>query len=108
MTLLAAAVTLVVAELAACWQHAAQFVTAQPLTAPSGLFTVGAIALAGLAVAVLAQSRVLAGPLDGGPMPGRSAAFRRQSWAAVFQRQLNPDAAGHVRPRAPAVGPTAA
>ena len=91
------------AELAACWQLASQ-----TLTTPSGLATAGAIALAGLIVAVFAQSRWLAGPVAAGPMLRRAAALRHKSRAAVFQRQLNPDAAGHARPRAPAAAPAAA
>ena len=91
------------AELVACWQLASQ-----TLTTPSGLATAGAIALAGLIVAVFAQSRWLAGPVAAGPMLRRAAALRHKSRAAVFQRQLNPDAAGHTRPRAPAAVPAAA
>jgi Family of unknown function (DUF6412) len=34
--------------------------------------------------------------------------LRAKSLGAVFQRQLNPDAAGHVRPRAPGAVPAAA
>ncbi len=91
------------AELVACWQLASH-----TLTTPSGLATAGAIALAGLIVAVFAQSRWLAGAVAAGPMLRRAAALRHKSRAAVFQRQLNPDAAGHARPRAPAAVPAAA
>jgi hypothetical protein len=59
-------------------------------------------------VAVFAQSRWLAGPVAAGPMLRRAAALRHKSRAAVFQRQLNPDAAGHARPRAPSAAPAAA
>jgi hypothetical protein len=91
------------AEFAACWQ-----VVSQTLTTPSGLATAGAIALAGIVLAVFAQSRCLVGPVAAGPILRRAAALRHKSRAAVFQRQLNPDAAGHARPRAPAAVPAAA
>ena len=43
-----------------------------------------------------------------GPLLQQAVAMRRKSWGAVFQRQLNPDAAGHARPRAPSAAPAAA
>ncbi len=89
------------AEVAACWHFASQFLTAQALTTPSGLLAAGAIALAGIVIAVIAQSGWLASPMRAGEPVRRAAALRRKSWAAAYQRQLNPDAAGHARPRAP-------
>jgi hypothetical protein len=97
------ALTIASAELASCWQLASQ-----ALTSPSILFAAGAMALAGLVVVLLAQSGWLPGPAAAGLLLRRAAALRRKSWGAVFQRQLNPDAAGHARPRAPAAVPAAA
>jgi len=85
----------------------------QPLTAhadarPSGMLAIAAAALAGAIITLLAQSAWLASALQEGPLVQRAAALRRKSWSAVFQRQLNPDAAGHARPRAPSAAPAAA
>jgi len=85
----------------------------QPLTAhadarPSAVLAIAAAALAGAIITLLAQSAWLASALQEGPLLQRAAALRRKSWSAVFQRQLNPDAAGHVRPRAPSAAPAAA
>jgi Family of unknown function (DUF6412) len=91
------------AELAASWQLAPH-----ALTSPAGLMAVAAAGLAGVIIAMLAQSAWLAGPLTASPLLRRAVALRRKSWGAVFQRQLNPDAAGHTRPRAPSAVPAAA
>lgn len=71
------------------------------LSAPSGLIAVAAIALAGIALSVLARGARIASTVTAGPLSGRATALRRKSWSAVYQRLLNPDAAGHARPRAP-------
>jgi hypothetical protein len=89
--------------LAACWQLASH-----SLGTPSGLMAIAAVALASAAIALLAQSGSLGHLTAAGPMIRRAVALRRKSWGAVFQRQLNPDAAGHIRPRAPSVAPAAA
>ncbi len=85
----------------------------QPLTAqdygrPSAVLAIAAVALAGTIITLLAQTAWLASALQDGPLLQRAAALRRKSWSAVFQRQLNPDAAGHRRPRAPSAAPAAA
>jgi hypothetical protein len=92
------------AALALWWQ----LLTAQADVRPAAMLSIAAAALAGAIVALLAQAARLAGALHGGPLLQRTAALRRKSWSAVFQRQLNPDAAGHVRPRAPSAAPAAA
>jgi hypothetical protein len=96
--------TIALAALALWWQ----LLTAQADARPAALLSVAAVALAGAIVTLLAQAARLAIALQGGPMLQRTAALRRKSWGAVFQRQLNPDAAGHVRPRAPSAAPAAA
>jgi len=73
----------------------------QLAVSPRDLLAVTAIALVGLAVALLACG--IAGPLT-----GRAAALREKSWSAAFQRQRDPDAAGRPRPRAPGTAPAAA
>jgi hypothetical protein len=76
--------------------------------AGTGLLAAVAITLAGLALALMAQSGRLAAALTTGPQQQRTAALRRKSWGAVYQRQLNPDAAGRARPRAPGAATAAA
>ena len=88
------------AGLVACWQLA--------LTSPALLAAAGAIALASIVIAVFGRPGWLAGTLRASEPVRRAAALRRKSRAAVFQRQRNPDAAGHARPRAPADVPAAA
>ena len=88
---------------AACWQP-----ILHPQVSPSGLVAVAAVALAGLAVALLAHGARIPAAVTAGPLRGRVSALRAKSLGAVFQRQLNPDAAGHVRPRAPGAVPAAA
>jgi hypothetical protein len=95
---------IVLAALALWWQ----LLTAQADTRPSAVLSIAAVALAGAIVMLLAQAARLASALQGGPLLQRTAALRRKSWSAVFQRQLNPDAAGHIRPRAPSAAPAAA
>jgi hypothetical protein len=89
--------------LVACWQP-----TAQAFVRPSALMEIAAVALAGAIITLLARAAWLAGALQAGPLLQRAAAWRRKSWNAVFQRQRNPDAAGHTRPRAPSTAPAAA
>jgi predicted secreted Zn-dependent protease len=88
--------------LAACWQ-----LTPHAQDASAGLVAVAAVALAGAAVLLLTRSGWLAGP-TAGPLVRRAIALRRKSWGAAFQRQRDPDAAGHTRPRAPSAAPAAA
>jgi hypothetical protein len=74
----------------------------------SGLVAVAAIALTVMLVAFLACGAKIAAAQTARPLIGLAAALREKSWSAVFQRQLNPDAPGHARPRAPSVAPAAA
>jgi hypothetical protein len=88
---------------AAGWQ-----VITHSAATPSGLVALTALALAGLALAFLAHAARIAAAVTARPLTGRVEALRRKSWCAVFQRQINPDAAGHIRPRAPSAVPAAA
>jgi Family of unknown function (DUF6412) len=90
------------AALAASWQPTAQFVR------PSAVMAIAAVALAGAIITVLARASWQASALQAAPLRQRAAALRRKSRSAVFQRQLNPDAAGHTRARAPSAAPAAA
>lgn len=73
----------------------------------SGLMAVAAIALTGMLVAFLAHGARIAAAVTARPLV-RAATLREKSWSAAFQRQLNPDAAGRARPRAPSAVPAAA
>jgi hypothetical protein len=86
----------------ACWLVGLSLV----LASPREVLAVTAIALIGVAVAVLASAvgDVIASRL----LPGRAAALREKAWSAAFQRQRDPDAAGRPRPRAPSAAPAAA
>jgi hypothetical protein len=88
--------------IAACWQLASH-----SLSTPSGLMAIAAVGLASAAHALLAQAGWPGEVTSAGPVR-RAVAMRRKSWGAVFQRQLNPDAAGRARPRAPSAAPAAA
>jgi Family of unknown function (DUF6412) len=103
LTALAAVLCCGCAAFAAWWQ-----VTSSALIRPSGLALVVAVALAAAALALLSQGALLASALTAGPLRQRAVALRRKSWGAVFQRQLNPDAPGRARPRAPSGVPAAA
>ncbi len=92
------------AALTIWWQP----LTAQDYARPSAVLAIAAVALAGTIITLLAQTAWLASALQDGPLLQRAAALRRKSWNAVYQRQLNPDAAGHTRPRAPSAAPAAA
>jgi uncharacterized membrane protein len=102
-TVILAVLGIATAELESRWQ-----MTQQAVAAPSVLLAVAAIMLAGAIVALLASAGSLASALTTGPLLQLAVALRRKSWGAVFQRQLNPDAAGHARPRAPSAAPAAA
>jgi hypothetical protein len=94
--LLAALVALVAAEVVGRWQ-----LLAHALTTPSALVAIAAVVVAAVLVAMIAHTAWLAAPLAAGPLLQRAVALRRKSWGAVYQRQLNPAAAGRARPRAP-------
>jgi Family of unknown function (DUF6412) len=78
-------------------------------TAPSasGLMAVAAVALAVMLAAFLAHGARIAAAVTARPLV-RAVALREKSWSAAFQRQLDPDAAGRARPRAPSAVPAAA
>jgi hypothetical protein len=89
------------------------FVTGAQLLAhselsPTGILAFAAIVLAGLAVALLAHGARNASTVTARPLSGRACALREKSRGAVYQRLLNPDAAGRTRPRAPSAAPAAA
>jgi Family of unknown function (DUF6412) len=94
---------------AAVTQLTDYFLPAGHAAAPSasGLVAVAAVALTCMLVAFLAHGARIAAAVTARPLI-RAAALREKSWSAAFQRQLNPDAAGRARPRAPSAGPTAA
>jgi Family of unknown function (DUF6412) len=91
------------APLAVCWQ-----LVSHAQTSPSAMLASAALILAGLALALLAHGARIAAAVTTRPLTGRASALREKSWGAVFQRQLNPDAKGHSRPRAPGAVPAAA
>jgi hypothetical protein len=72
------------------------------------LMMLAAVALTGMLAAVLAHGGRIAAVLTARPLTGRATALQRKSWCAAFQRQLNPDAAGRARPRAPSAAQAAA
>lgn len=85
------------------WWH----LLTHPPTA-SSLLTVAAVVLASLALALLAHGARIATAVTARPLTGRASALREKARGAVYQRQIDPDAAGHARPRAPAAAPAAA
>jgi hypothetical protein len=92
-----------IGQLAGNWHLASH-----ALATPSGLLTLAAIGLAGLLVALIARSASITAALSTLPLTRRAVALREKSWLARFQRQLDPDAAGRARPRAPSAAPAAA
>jgi len=95
----------VLAQLASCWLNAGHAAASPPV---SGLVALAAIALTGMLVAFLAHGARIAAAVMARPLTSRAAALREKSWSAAFQRQLDPDAAGRARPRAPSAVPAAA
>ncbi len=75
---------------------------------PTGMLAFAALVLTGLALAFLAHGSRIAAAVTARPLSGRACALREKSRGAVFQRLLNPDAAGRTRPRAPSAAPAAA
>ena len=73
----------------------------------SGLMALAAVALTGMLVAFLAHGAGIAATVTARPLV-LAATLREKAWSAAFQRQLNPDAAGRPRPRAPSAVPAAA
>jgi len=72
------------------------------------MLAVAAVVLASLALALLAHGARIATAVTARPLSGRASALREKARAAVYQRQIDPDAAGHARPRAPSAAPAAA
>jgi hypothetical protein len=109
---MARTLTAVLVPLIVCWQlvvhSAAVPLGHQSPATPSGLLAFAALVLTGLALAFLAHSARIATAVTTSPLTGRASALREKSKGARFQRQLNPDAAGHTRPRAPGAVPAAA
>ena len=103
LAVIAGMLAIAAAELTASWQLASH-----GIASPARMMAVAALGLAAVIVALLARSAWLASAITAGPLQRRAVALRRKSWGAAFQRQLNPDAAGHARPRAPSAVPTAA
>lgn len=99
VTWLAGALT----QLAAFWLPAGHVAAA-----PSAPGLVVAIALTAMVVALLSRGGQIAAVLTTRPLTSRTAALSEKAWSAAFQRQLNPDAAGRARPRAPSAAPAAA
>jgi hypothetical protein len=97
------ALALALMPFAACWQ----LILLSQGSTPSGMLASATVVLAGLALAFLAHGRI-ATAVTTRPLAGRASALREKSRGAVFQRQLNPDAEGHPRPRAPGAVPAAA
>jgi hypothetical protein len=73
----------------------------------SGLMAVAALALTAMLAAFLAHGTRIAAAVTARPLV-RAVALREKAWSAAFQRQLDPDAAGRARPRAPSAVPAAA
>jgi Family of unknown function (DUF6412) len=102
-------VAVLTALAAACTQLAGLLhVPSLAATPPSGLLAVAAIALTGMLVALIARNAGIATALTALPLTSRVAGLREKAWLARFQRQLDPDAAGRARPRAPSAVPAAA
>jgi hypothetical protein len=74
----------------------------------AGMLAAVTVVLAGLALAMLAHGAGIGGAVASRPLIGRTRALREKSYGAAFQRQLNPDAEGRARPRAPGAAPAAA
>ena len=74
---------------------------------PAGLLAVAAAALTCLLLALLASGARLGAATGTSPQATR-AALRRKAWRAAFLPQLDPDAPGRPRPRAPSAAPAAA
>ena len=93
----------VLAQLAGYWP-----VSGHAVVTPSSLMAVAAVALTAVIISFLAQGARIAAAVTARPLIGRAAALREKSWSAAFQRQLDPDAPGRARPRAPSAVPAAA
>lgn len=102
-------VVVLTALAAACTQLAGLLhLPSLAMATPSGLLALAAIALTGMLVALIARNAGIAAALTTLPLTSRVAGLREKAWLARFQRQLDPDAAGRPRPRAPSAVPAAA
>jgi hypothetical protein len=88
----------------AAWPHLAL----GPAGKPSGLVMLAAVTLTCLLIALLAAGARTAAAATAVPLTSRAAALREKSWRAAFVPQLDPDAPGRARPRAPSGRPAAA
>jgi hypothetical protein len=91
-------------SLLVCWQLAVHSTTTpfgHSPAASSGMLAVAALVLTGLALAFLAHAARIATAVTTRPLTGRATALRAKSRGARPQRALDPDAPGHIRPRAP-------
>jgi hypothetical protein len=75
---------------------------------PAGLAMLAAITLTAMLAALLAAGARMAAAVTAIPLGSRVAALREKSWRAAFLPQLDPDAPGRARPRAPSAAPAAA
>ena len=96
------------AQFTASWQFASHVLAGHSGSGSAGLMVLAAVALTGMLAAVIAHGGRIAAEVTARPLTGRATALQRKSWCAVFQRQLNPDAPGRARPRAPSAAPAAA
>jgi Family of unknown function (DUF6412) len=102
-------VVVLTALVAACTQLAGWWhLPGLALTTPSGLLALAAIALTGMLVTLIARNASITAALTTLPLISRATGLREKAWLARFQRQLDPDAAGRPRPRAPSAVPAAA
>jgi hypothetical protein len=102
--------TAMLLSLVVCGQlavHTAATPFGQSPASPAGLLAVAAMVLTGLALAFLAHAPRISA-VAAGPLTGRATALRAKARSAPAQRELDPDAPGHARPRAPAAVPAAA
>jgi hypothetical protein len=76
------------------------------VASPRDLLALTALALVGLAVALLAHGGAAA--IIRSPLTGRAMGLRDKAWSAAYQRLLDPAAPGRARPRAPSAAPAAA
>jgi hypothetical protein len=91
-------------SLLVCWQLAVHSTTmpfGQSPASPSGMLAIAALVLTGLALAFLAHAARIAAAVTTQPLTGRASALRAKSRSARPQREFDPDAPGHTRPRAP-------
>ena len=90
-----------VALLADVWQATGHLLLASSGGSGAAMTALAVTVLVGALVLCLAGAAWLGRVSAALPLSGRAAALREKSWLAAFLRQLDPDAAGRPRPRAP-------